>query len=769
MPGGRGERPAATGRCLTGLVGALVLSACLGSITPAVAEPRSPDRVLVRFQPDVDRVEKVTARRQVEARWLESFDLVPGLQLIEVAGRSGQAAAELRELPEVRYALAEPIRQIETPDDPYFFPELWGLSSTGQSFTDGVTSYTALADNDINAPEAWDLSTGSRASTVAVIDTGIDLDHPDLIDNLWVNPGEVPGNGIDDDGNGLIDDLHGYDFVNDDPQPDDDQGHGTHVAGTIGARGNNGQGVVGVNWEVSLAALKACDDFGNCPMSATIAALDYAVAQGIPISNNSYGGCCNEYLPEKEALSAARAAGHLFVAAAGNGAANNDDPTQSSYPASYDLDNIISVAALSPNGAKASFSNYGATGVDLGAPGSQILSSHNDGEYSWRSGTSMAAPQVAGAAGLLRARRPDFDAPELRSRILSTAQPTPSLIGLVATDGSLDAGQALLVAPAAPTLTAGPEAVTLSSAAQFEFIGEPGAQVSCRLDDQPWEPCSSPVEYSELALGPKRFEVRQEKPTGMVGAEGFWEWTVETEELPVPEITSSPPEIARIRRAVFAFSSPPPGEYSCRLDDRPWEPCSSPVDYPLLTDGPHSFAVRQDDRQWSRSLPALFTWEVDTSRPPKPVLLQSPPRFSALKEAEITFSGVTDLYCQGEPCASPLLLSDLDEGPQSIEITQSYPGGGPTSEPLNVYWTVDSRAPEINVARVRKLRGRGRYVLDIQVSDFTGAAEMLVRGEGRERAMPYRSVSRVRFGFAPRWVAIIDQVGNRSWARLTRR
>jgi subtilisin family serine protease len=227
------------------------------------------------------------------------------------------------------------------PNDPQF-SSLWGLHNAGQT---GGTP-----DADIDAPEAWGITTGSSNTVVAVIDTGVDYTHPDLAANIWVNAddpstpqmeGEIPGNNIDDDNNGFIDDVHGYDFVNNDGDPMDDLFHGTHVAGTIGALGNNGIGVTGVNWNVRIMALKFLDASGYGYTSGAIAALNYAVANGATISNTSWGGGPFDQ-GLYDAIQAAGNAGHIFVAAAGNESSNND--SFPAYPASYDLPNIISVA-----------------------------------------------------------------------------------------------------------------------------------------------------------------------------------------------------------------------------------------------------------------------------------------------------------------------------------------------------------------------------------------------------------------------------------------
>ena len=257
---------------------------------------------------------------------------------------------------------------------------LWGLHNTGQN--------GGSLDADIDAPEAWDLQTGSGEIVIGVIDSGIDYTHPDLANNIWTNPGEIPGNGIDDDENGYIDDVHGWDFVDDDPDPMDGNGHGTHVAGTIAAAGNNEIGISGVSWNANLMALRFLNNSGNGLSYHALLALEYATMMGADITNNSWIG--ESYSGAAQfAINQASNAGSLYVACAGNDRKDNDiTPT---YPASYLGNNVITVAATTNTDALSSFSNYGANSVDLGAPGSGILSTKTGGGYTTKSGTSMAA------------------------------------------------------------------------------------------------------------------------------------------------------------------------------------------------------------------------------------------------------------------------------------------------------------------------------------------------------------------------------------------
>lgn len=381
-----------------------------------------PERLLVRFRGNVSAAQAAQVRRSTGATLMRSFQLLPGLELLRTSsGRTGlETAAALSRNPAIRYAVPDLVASIQAvPDDP-LYGQQWGPASIG-------------------APEAWGFSTGSRSVIVAVLDTGITLNHPDLEGNIWTNPN--PGQG------GYAGDLHGWNFVANNNDPADDNGHGTHVSGIIGAVGNNGIGVSGVNWSVSLMPLKICNSSGECSLSDEIAALEYAVAHGAKVANASFGGDYGGYLPEQEAIAAAGKHGLLYVAAAGNHE-SNDDLTPF-YPASYSLENELSVAATTSSDTLASFSNFGFTSVDLGAPGQGILSTlPTSGTYSSStgygelSGTSMAAPQVSGAAALLMSEHPDWTMQHVRARLIATTRPLASLVGRAASCGELDIGAA---------------------------------------------------------------------------------------------------------------------------------------------------------------------------------------------------------------------------------------------------------------------------------------------------------------------------------------
>lgn len=423
-----------TTRHLLTILALLLVSTFLGA-TPSGASPEqqavpaapyATDSILVRFKAGTPAAEKANAHAAVQGQVEREYSLVPGLEHLRIpADKVGveQAIAILSRLPFVEYA--EPnylVQAVATPNDPSF-DSLWGMKN-------------------INAPAAWEISTGSTNMVVADIDTGIDYTHPDLKANVWTNL----------DTTDACLNQHGYNFVAKDCDPADDQGHGTHTAGTLGAVGNNGVGVVGVNWNVKIMALKFLDSSGTGTNAGAIAALQYAVGKGVKVSNNSWGGGGYDQ-SMYNAIKAAGAAGHLFVAAAGNGnwagIAQNNDKTPF-YPASYNLDNIISVTAIDSSDRKASFANYGATSVDLGAPGVSILSTVPNKSYASYSGTSMATPHVAGSAALLWGLHPDWTYSQVKTQILSTARPISALSGKTVTGGTLDLAAAVGTLPPQP-------------------------------------------------------------------------------------------------------------------------------------------------------------------------------------------------------------------------------------------------------------------------------------------------------------------------------
>lgn len=328
----------------------------------------------------------------------------------------------------------------QLPDDTYF-SSLWGLQK-------------------IQAPSAWNVITDSRAVTVAVIDTGIDYTHADLVNNIAVNDREIPGNGIDDDTNGYVDDYYGYDFINYDGDPFDDHYHGTHCAGTVGAQGDNGLGIAGVAWSARLLPVKVLSGSGSGSYAAVTAGINYAVQRGASILSMSLGGPAYSQIMA-DAITNAQNQGVLVVAAAGNSARDAD--IYPSYPAAFSHDNIISVAASTSSDGLSSFSNYGVVAVDVAAPGSSIYSTMPGNGYSSLSGTSMAAPHVAGMASLLQALRPDLNYSQIKAALLETVDRLPAFEAKVLAGGRVNLDAAIRsVQISSPTST--PTAVITSTA-----------------------------------------------------------------------------------------------------------------------------------------------------------------------------------------------------------------------------------------------------------------------------------------------------------------
>ncbi len=412
-----------------------------------------PGEVLVRFKSEFDAASKEDSMSelntedgeiQIEVQNFEGAEIVQGLRLVKVgANQTFDAIEALNKRDDVIYAEPNYIYYENViPNDTSFFRK-WDLLNTGQVYGGSVSG---TPDADIDADDAWNITTGDRNIVIGIVDSGLDVNHPDLQANVWTNPDETPGNGIDDDGNGYIDDMNGWDFLNNDASvyddPDDDD-HGTHVAGIAGATGNNSTGVTGVNWEVSLMSLKTIGTGGSTTKIA--AALNYARdmrqkwintngAQGanVRVLNNSYGGSGFSQTMFT-AISQLNSVGILFVASAGNESTNTDYLPH--YPSDYDLPNVISVAATDDDDNLAGFSNFGVGATTMGAPGRFVYSTIPDNKYAFFSGTSMASPQVAGAAALILAQHPNLTVKQLKSTLIYKGDPKPALANGVTTTG----------------------------------------------------------------------------------------------------------------------------------------------------------------------------------------------------------------------------------------------------------------------------------------------------------------------------------------------
>ena len=464
---------------------ALLPAAAAGAqaVGPPVPYQEAPDRVLVRFAADTDPLERAEARQRADVEREAQLPL-PRLELVDPQpGTSvSEAVSALESQDGVLYAEPDvPRVAAGVPNDPLLSYQ-WGLRNLGQD----VGGRAGPAGLDIAAPNAWDVVTGDPGVTVAIVDSGAHLAHPDLAANLWRNPGETGGgreaNGRDDDGNGRVDDVRGWDFVEDDAEPADANGHGTHVAGTVAAGGNDGQGVAGVAWRASLMPVRVLDAGGSGSVSDVISAYAYAARNGARVVNASLGGT---YYSRAEHDAIAAAPNTLFVVAAGNDAADND--RVGSYPCNYGADNVICVAASDRDDSLASFSNYGASTVDVAAPGVDIASTWLGGGWRLLDGTSMATPHVAGVAALLLARDRGASAARLRAALLGGAEPIAALRGRLATGARLDAVGALTATgavvpspatPAAPAPARAPAPAPAAPAPAGGDTAPPGVAVN---------------------------------------------------------------------------------------------------------------------------------------------------------------------------------------------------------------------------------------------------------------------------------------------------
>ena len=467
LPGQSGARRRLEPVLLSLTLLAIALGAwpALAQTTPAVRPPwhRSgyrEDRLWVKPKPgvswsDVQGLHSAHAaqvmRRYPGLGQLHVVRLAPGLKVPE-------AIRLYRHSGLVEYA--EPdywVHAMTSPNDPiYLAGTLWGLHNTGQN--------GGVAHADIDAPGGWDTLNSASNIIVAVLDSGVRYTHEDLAANMWVNPDEIPGNGVDDDHDGYVDDVHGINVLDHTGDPNDNYGHGTHVAGILGAVGNNGIGGVGVAWQVKIMACKFLDTSGDGSLSDAIECFDYALLKGARIINASWGG--DEYSSAlRSAVQRLRNAGIIVVTAAGNDGLNND--TTPVYPANLDVDNIVVVAATTKSDALADFSNYGATTVHLAAPGSSIYSTWNgsDTSYAYYSGSSMATPYVAGVFALMRARFAQQTYAQLIDRVLSATDPLPGLAGKCRTGGRVNLKNALgpeLIADFSSSPTTGPRPWTVN-------------------------------------------------------------------------------------------------------------------------------------------------------------------------------------------------------------------------------------------------------------------------------------------------------------------
>lgn len=388
----------------------------------------SENELFVRFNSSTPNLYEISKNTHLKtcATVIKEYNEIKGLQLVRIPGNVSlhDAIAIYKQNPYVIYA--EPNYVYKSgliPNDPaYTANYLWGLPK-------------------ISAPTAWDITTGSNNVIIAVVDTGIDLLHLDLSSNLWVNTGEIPGNGIDDDNNGYIDDVYGWNFLADNNNVADDNSHGTHVAGIIAAVSNNAQGTTGVMWNAKIMPLKFLDSAGHGSIEDAVSAISYATQMGAHIINCSWGG--TGYSQTLKNIIDASSA--LVVCAAGNDPYYGGDNVDifPMYPACFTSSNIISVAATEQTDNLAFFSNYGLRSVDVAAPGLNIYSTIPGNSYGYKSGTSMATPYVSGLAGLIKSLRPDLNSLQIKYTIMGNVDYITSLSWKIFTGGRINAVKSL--------------------------------------------------------------------------------------------------------------------------------------------------------------------------------------------------------------------------------------------------------------------------------------------------------------------------------------
>ncbi|MDD1729229.1 MAG: S8 family serine peptidase, partial [Methanospirillum sp.] len=483
--------------------------------------PYVPGEVIVKYKTtysDFSAMSIESTNLAIGAEVTDDFSAegLKGMQMIDMDSSLSveKAIEELNKSSYVAYAEPNYIIQLSLPDEPEApgdepvsaesvsgspndprFSEQWALANAGQN--------SGTSGADIGALSAWSATTGSSSVVVAVIDSGVDYTHPDLAANIWTNPGEIAGNGVDDDGNGYIDDIHGWDFINNDNDPMDDNGHGTHCAGVIGAVGNNGVGITGVDQHVKIMPLKVLGKDGNGDMASILKSIAYARTMGADVISCSWGGTA-----KSQALAdAVSGTNTLFACAAGNSGINTDVIPQ--YPSGFDYPQIISVAASTAKDGIPSYSNYGSKSVDVAAPGDGIISTYPTGlgnQYMSMKGTSMATPHVAGLAALLLSKQSDLPPAELKQLILNNADKVSAFSGKTVSGGRIDAGKTLAAISGSsvltlPGLSASPK--DLNSDGVYEDLNGNGrrdfADVSLYFKNLDWIKTNEPVSAFDIS------------------------------------------------------------------------------------------------------------------------------------------------------------------------------------------------------------------------------------------------------------------------------
>lgn len=632
----------------------------LSAVSESPQQETLPNQVIVKFKPSENAIERADTRREEGLKKIRDVDFIQA-EVAEVEGRSAiQAARDLESRPDVEYADPNRFYYASGYADEPRFGELWGLNNTGQP--DG-TGAAGLANVDIDGLEASAVTQGTPELVVAVIDDGVDFSHPDLRDRAWVNPGEIPDNGVDDDLNGCDDDVNGCNFQNQYRNGlvygPGEAYHGTHVAGTLAAS-VNGEGVVGVAPNVKIMAVKFMDSEGSGTLEDVLSAVAYAAENGANIANASWSASGP---PDQSLKDAIEQSGILFVAAAGNQGNDLDvdadpatEPHDAAYPAAFDSFNVLSVAAANNRGELWASSNYGAVKVDISAPGEEILSTVPGGGWDYLSGTSMAAPHATGAAALAASAKPSLleDPMVLKRFVLDNAKPLPASTGKTATSAMINANLDTVAPAVNGTVPAtDTQQVAVYDVVEAEFsedvrAGTINTDTFTLIKQGSTALVAARVTYdavtrravldpdADLAFSSTYSATVRGGDGGVkdyfdnaLATDKVWSFTTASQDLIAPQttITSGPSGYATSNSASFAFSSTEPrSTFSCRIDwesippsssiPPPFQPCDSPKAYSSLGEGLHMFEVKALDYAGnSDQSPAYRTFFVDTVAP----------------------------------------------------------------------------------------------------------------------------------------------------------
>jgi len=661
-----------------------------------------PEQVLVQFESDTSAYQRAQLRQRlgvVQAKGLGGANM----SVFTLEADTDIKAAIVKGSQEDTLLKIEPNYYSQTttlPNDPSLASQ-WYLHNTGQT----IAGMPGVSGADIGAARAWDLNVGSPNVIVAVIDTGIDLTHPDLISNIYSNPGETgagkESNGLDDDSNGYIDDWRGWDFFNNDSVPDDLSGHGTQMAGIIGATGNNGIGISGAGQNIRLLPLRA----GNGTTlnnSDIVSSIHYAAGRGAQIVNMSftstvYSGIIDNAIGAHPDV--------LYMTGAGNSGVDvSSDPH---YPCSLTDSHLLCVAATTNQDQLAGFSNFSSSAVDLGAPGDNMLSTNFTGGYNFDEGTSQATASASGAAALLLSSQPGFNSTALRARLLATTDDAISLSGKTVAGGRISAGNATDFVAPQTTLPSPPPSLTNQTQPSASFSSnESNVRFQCQIDSGAWLDCTSPYTLPAASDGSHTFRVRAiDGGNNTDSSPSIANYTIDTV-APNTTLDNGPSGIVTSADASFETSSNEAGfVFECQLDQQGWVLCpGGSANYSNLLDGEHIFQVRAVDQAGNvDSTPSVRGWIVNT-HPPSTTITVAPPALTNSINNQIVFNAdePAEFQCnlnnQGWlPCASPFNLFGQSDGSYQLQIRAIDSASITESTPETRSWTIDTVAPPVSL------------------------------------------------------------------------